>query len=353
MFKKIRLHQLNAAILVSLALMIPWGCANFSPIAKNDPEHISSATSTETPESPKNPRLVISIYDQKLGLLDGALVLKTFPVSTARAGAGELLDSGKTPRGRHEIVAKIGDGAPLGAVFDSLKPTGEVVEMNAPGVTGVSTRILRLAGLESRNLNTFDRLIYVHGTPAENRLGVADSGGCIRVSAREIIWLHDQVAIGTEVFIFEEPFEDALNLLNSRERRYATTLEQALAGHRSSVAQLCYEHAFGVNGTALRPLEALKWCTVGEQMGDPAATALLGMLHEEGKGAPKNIEVAKMYFGRAADLGNPHAHFRLAHLAYADVRGGASDANMFKHLFASAELGHSGARSWLASLPHP
>ena len=72
----------------------------------------------------------------------------------------------------------------------------------------VSTRILRLAGLESRNLNTFDRLIYVHGTPANQR-DVAD-GGCIRVSAREC-WLRPSPG-GTEVFILKRPFEDALNL---------------------------------------------------------------------------------------------------------------------------------------------
>lgn len=62
--------------------------------------------------------IVIELDRQRLRLLaeDGAL-LREYPVSTAARGAGEQRGSYQTPRGRHVIRAKIGAGAPRGAVF--------------------------------------------------------------------------------------------------------------------------------------------------------------------------------------------------------------------------------------------
>lgn len=48
-------------------------------------------------------KIVISIKDQKLFLLRESRVLHTYIIFTGIAGAGEELDSGKTPRGQHVI----------------------------------------------------------------------------------------------------------------------------------------------------------------------------------------------------------------------------------------------------------
>ena len=61
--------------------------------------------------------LHISIADQCLyGFTDGQLVVR-LPVSTALNGVGEQSGSNCTPRGLHQVRAKIGDGLPEGAVL--------------------------------------------------------------------------------------------------------------------------------------------------------------------------------------------------------------------------------------------
>ena len=47
------------------------------------------------------------------------------------------------------------------------------------------------------------RLVYIHGTSDEQRIGTAVSHGCIRMRNRDIIELFDLVAPGTPVDILE------------------------------------------------------------------------------------------------------------------------------------------------------
>lgn len=163
-------------------------------------------------------RLIISVHDQRMALLKGSAITTIFDISTARNGVGEALDSGGTPRGRHAIAEKIGAGLPLGTVFENRIPTDEIVAINTPGRWPVATRILRLRGLEDANQNTFDRLIYLHGSPVENLLGSPASGGCIRMRSNEIIGLFDLVEVGTEIFISELPMDTAIALLMASQK---------------------------------------------------------------------------------------------------------------------------------------
>ncbi|HRP96152.1 MAG TPA: L,D-transpeptidase, partial [Rhodocyclaceae bacterium] len=69
----------------------------------------------------------IDLATQRLQLFDdGGACVRDYPVSTALAGAGEREGSGCTPRGLHRVRAKIGAGAPYGAVFRGRRATGEV-----------------------------------------------------------------------------------------------------------------------------------------------------------------------------------------------------------------------------------
>ena len=61
--------------------------------------------------------IVISTRDQKLAVLDRGNLLATYPVSTSKFGLGDYLRSSRTPLGQFEVAKKIGDNAPLGAVF--------------------------------------------------------------------------------------------------------------------------------------------------------------------------------------------------------------------------------------------
>ncbi len=155
-------------------------------------------------------RIRVSLENQRLALLDSDKVLKTYRVSTSKNGAGESADSFKTPRGRHVIRAKIGDGSPEGVVFRARRSTGEVysdeLAREDPDRDWVLTRILWLSGTEvGRNrlgsVDTMRRYIYIHGTPYSDRLGEAASLGCIRMSNSDVVELYKLVPLGTVVEI--------------------------------------------------------------------------------------------------------------------------------------------------------
>lgn len=142
---------------------------------------------------------------------DGACI-RRYAVSTGERGAGERSGSLCTPRGRHRIRARIGAGAPAGAVFRGRRPTGEVwtAEFAAahPGRDWILSRILWLCGEEpGRNrggeVDTMRRYIYLHGTGDDQPMGVARSHGCVRMRNRDIIELFELVPGGTVVEIFE------------------------------------------------------------------------------------------------------------------------------------------------------
>ena len=64
--------------------------------------------------------LDISISTQQLFFIEHEQVIKTYPISTAKNGAGEIMGSGCTPRGWLKIRAKIGEGLPLCSVFGCI-----------------------------------------------------------------------------------------------------------------------------------------------------------------------------------------------------------------------------------------
>ena len=158
-------------------------------------------------------RIEVSIADQTLTLFDDAgHMIKRYRVSTAAKGAGEQMGSYQTPRGRHRIRARIGDGLPLGAVLRGRRPTGEICtpELMAaqPGKDWILTRILWLCREEpginrGGQVDTMRRYVYIHGTPDETTLGVPGSHGCVRMANRDMVELFDRVPVGTPVLIRE------------------------------------------------------------------------------------------------------------------------------------------------------
>lgn len=141
---------------------------------------------------------------------DGDMLIREYPVSTARNGLGEQCGSYCTPRGRHRVAERIGAGQPLHAVFRARVPTGEIwsraLEANEPDRDWILTRILWLDGMEEgRNKggqqDTHDRYIYIHGTNEEHLIGTPVSHGCIRMRNADVADLFDLVEEGTEVLI--------------------------------------------------------------------------------------------------------------------------------------------------------
>lgn len=155
-------------------------------------------------------RLEIDIARQTLRSFGAGRELACYAVSTARNGAGEMMDSECTPRGAHEVAEKIGAGCAANTVFVARRPTGEIYDAELaarhPGRDWILTRILWLAGRDhgynsGGERDTKARYIYIHGTPDSTALGVPGSRGCVRMRNVDIVELFDAVSVGTRVDI--------------------------------------------------------------------------------------------------------------------------------------------------------
>ena len=147
-------------------------------------------------------KIDISIKDQRLTLTSDGKKLRTFPISSSRFGIGTEEGSMKTPLGNFRIAEKIGHQAVSGTVFKARVPLGP--DDPLPDTEDfVTTRILWLDGLDEENSNTRDRFIYIHGTKHEDKIGIADSHGCIRMRNADVIELFDLVDETTQVVIRE------------------------------------------------------------------------------------------------------------------------------------------------------
>lgn len=162
--------------------------------------------------------IVVSVSDQRLVVLAAGKTQKQYRISTSKWGVGSRQDSNRTPLGWHRVADWIGGDAVPGQVFVSRRPAATVLPPGAwsEGQTQdyVLTRILHLRGLErGRNLgpgiDSFSRCIYLHGTNQEQLLGQPASHGCIRLSNRDVMELHD-LTVGHETYcwIVDKPLAE-------------------------------------------------------------------------------------------------------------------------------------------------
>jgi hypothetical protein len=150
-----------------------------------------------------HPHLEISIATQTLGLWDGFRLIKQWPCSTSKFGIGFGPGSNRTPLGMFRVAEKHGTGAGLHTIFKARVPVGEWSPDHRTEEDLILCRILWLEGMESRNANTFNRYIYIHGTNGEDKIGQLASHGCIRLRNADVAELFDLVGVGTTVWICE------------------------------------------------------------------------------------------------------------------------------------------------------
>ncbi len=294
-------------------------------------------------------RLVVSVHDQSMALLKNDEAIVRYQISTAKNGVGEAIDSGRTPRGKHAIAEKIGAGVAVGTVFEDRIPINEVVAANTPDRTPVATRILRLRGLEDKNQTSFERLIYLHGSPAEKFLGTAVSGGCIRMRSDQIVVLFDLLEVGTEMIIFEEPMEAALRLLAESDRRIAKLEETAKLGLPVSARLLCVGSVYGINDIAMNDQSAIRWCSSSVLANDAVANTMLGELREKGRGYDADLVAARRFYERGAKLGNAQAQFRLGQMYESGLGGDRNENLASEYVSLAAKQGHPEAKKMLAA----
>lgn len=158
-----------------------------------------------------NHSVIISVPDQCMVVLENGVPIARYPVSTSKYGVGDNYGRYTTPLGTLEVAKKIGDNAPIGAVFKGRRWTGEVLRPNAWGRDPIVTRILWLRGLDNCNRNAFNRGIYIHGTPVEKLIGRPASYGCIRMRSRDVVKLYDTIGVGAKINISNAPVSRALH----------------------------------------------------------------------------------------------------------------------------------------------
>lgn len=161
--------------------------------------------------------LTINIAQQTLTLYKHQKAIAHYAVSTAKNGIGSQQDSGCTPLGQHIIAEKIGGSAPSHAVFVGRIATGEIYDAELgllnPERDWILSRILWLSGIEEGinkggnnkgGCDTYQRYIYIHGTPDSEPMGIPLSHGCVRMRNQDIIELFEQVKEGTPVNIIAQ-----------------------------------------------------------------------------------------------------------------------------------------------------
>jgi hypothetical protein len=154
--------------------------------------------------------LFISVSQQRLFFFRHRHCEKSFSISTAKNGVGELAGSYCTPRGWHAVADIIGLDAPMNTVFKSRQATGQVyhdaLAQQFPDQDWILSRIIRLAGKEmsfnqGSQCDTYNRFIYIHGCADNALLGVPASHGCIRMANQDVIQLATLIFSEDSVFI--------------------------------------------------------------------------------------------------------------------------------------------------------
>lgn len=154
--------------------------------------------------------LHINLSSQTLRIMTGETVVKEYPISSAKNGPGEQMDSECTPRGKHIIAEKIGEGCEINTVFTGRIATGEIytpeMRQQNPQRDWIITRILWLRGTQlginqDGKVDSYERYIYIHGTPDDVEIGTPGSRGCIRMRNLDVIELFDKLSVGISVVI--------------------------------------------------------------------------------------------------------------------------------------------------------
>lgn len=157
-----------------------------------------------------NEFLYVAVRRQKMYHILNWKVVGEYDISTSSKGVGSEKGSEKTPLGLHRITKKIGNNIPEGGIISGAVYTGKIayIEKSAKsiGTDDLTSRALRLEGLESGinkggNKDSFERDIYIHGTPEEGLIGKPVSHGCVRMRNSEIIHLYNKINEGTLVLI--------------------------------------------------------------------------------------------------------------------------------------------------------
>ncbi len=154
--------------------------------------------------------MYVAAKKQRLYLISGNEVVRSYPISTAQKGIGQKSGSFQTPVGLHKVREKVGDTVPHSGIIREKVFTGNIAEINNKPQAGsgdvITTRVMHLDGLEpgvnkGDGCDSYQRGIMIHGTPDEGLIGQPASHGCVRMKNEDIIELFNLVTVNTYVVI--------------------------------------------------------------------------------------------------------------------------------------------------------
>jgi lipoprotein-anchoring transpeptidase ErfK/SrfK len=190
--------------------------------------------------------IVISVEEQKLRLIQNDYKIAEYSISTSKFGIGNKTGSNMTPSGHHIVKEKIGDHVPANSIYKAGEFTKEIATINNKKAVVedlVTTRIVKLEGMENginrgSGIDSYKREIWIHGTPAEDKIGSPVSHGCIRMKNDDIILLFNSIEVGTPVNIEmkliakvqgrKTQFADRGHTFRLKDRRKQSVLDSAL-----------------------------------------------------------------------------------------------------------------------------
>jgi L,D-transpeptidase ErfK/SrfK len=143
---------------------------------------------TQMANTAERRRIVVSIPDRKLVLLDGDLVVRIYDVAVGKP-------STPTPQGKFAIINRVPNPAWYG-------PSVTV----APGKNNP---------LGSRWMGLSAKGYGIHGTNVPSSIGKAASHGCVRMRKQDLEELFEMVTVGTTVELQAESLESLTAALST------------------------------------------------------------------------------------------------------------------------------------------
>lgn len=172
--------------------MTYWGLAAFALTLFRSIEGLP-------PEAPRDGTIItIDVSTNQAYLFRDGVLLKK---SAAATGSDKVLRKGRrvwwfrTPRGKHTVVRKIAD-----PVWN--KPDWAFVEAGKP-VPPPDSPLRKERGTMGKYALDLGERVMIHGTNDPKSIGRRVSHGCIRLPNDMLKLMWKEVAVGTEVYIFD------------------------------------------------------------------------------------------------------------------------------------------------------
>ena len=149
---------------------------------------VRAGETTQLENTTERRRIVVSIPDRKLVLLEGERVLRVYDVAVGKS-------STPTPQGKFAIINRVPNPTWFG-------PSGTV----APGAHNP---------LGSRWMGLSAKGYGIHGTNVPSSIGKAASHGCVRMRKQDLEELFEMVTVGTTVELQGESLEPLTGILTA------------------------------------------------------------------------------------------------------------------------------------------